>query len=283
VPKSKPFSRSLYIPLPKKTVKVKILNSEMYFEVTGKGQVIVLLHGFTEDRSIWKYFARELGKQNKVITIDLPGHGESGCLADAHTMPQMAQVVKGVLDNQGTTSAVVIGHSMGGYVALSFAKMFPEMVKGLGLFHSTAAADTDAAKKNRDIAIKAVKENHQGFLFNFIPGLFAQCNRERYFAEIEALVSKANQMDKRGIIAALAGMKERPDMLEFIGQTTYPVMFIAGKQDTRIQLDGVIGQIALPAESYSLVLDNVGHMGYIEAREETLSFVTFFAKQCFRK
>ena len=264
-------------------MKTKILNSEIFFEIAGNGQSIVLLHGFTEDSSIWEYFAKELSKQYNVVTIDLPGHGQSDCLGDIHTMSQMAQVVKEVLDNHEITSAVIVGHSMGGYVALSFAKMFPEMVKGLGLFHSTATADTDAAKKNRDIAIKAIKENHQGFLFNFIPDLFAPGNREKYSAEIDSLISKANQMDKRGIIAALAGMKERPDMLEFIGETTYPVMFIAGKEDTRIPLEGVAGQIALPSESYSLVLGNVGHMGYIEAKEETLSFVSYFAQSCFSK
>ncbi len=258
-------------------------NSRVYFEVSGTGQPIVLLHGFTESSAIWHFFEEALGQSHTVITIDLPGHGRSDCFSEVHSMEQMAEAVYQVFESHGIGSAVIIGHSMGGYVALSFAKRFPMRVSGLGLFHSTASADSDAARKGRDLAIKAVDQNHQGFLLNFIPELFAPSNREKYSREIASLIAKSNQMDKRGIIAALAGMKERPDMVGFLSEMACPVMFIAGKCDSRIPIEILTPQFSLPKASYTLVLDYVGHMGYIEAREETLEFVSFFVKACFKE
>ncbi len=257
-------------------------NSKIFCEVCGKGQPIVMLHGFTESSAIWQHFANSLSQSYTVVTIDLPGHGRSDCFGYVHSMEQMADLVNEVLLGMGIDSAVIIGHSMGGYVALAFAKMFPSKIKGLGLFHSTASADSEAARRNREIAIKAIRENHQGFLLNFVTDLFAPGNRAKYSGEINQLISTAIQMDKSGLIAALEGMKTRLDMVEFLSGITCPVMFIAGKGDTRIPIESLIHQFSQPKESYSLVLEDVGHMGYIEAREKTLDFVSFFVETCFK-
>ena len=113
----------------------------IFYTDTGKGQVVVLLHGFLEDASMWNALIPELSKKNRVVAIDLLGHGNTNSLGYVHTMEDMANTVKAVLSHLSLRKFIFIGHSMGGYVALAFAKLYPENIKGLCLLNSTYEAD----------------------------------------------------------------------------------------------------------------------------------------------
>ncbi len=229
---------------------------------------------------MWGDFVAGLQNRFRVITIDLPGHGESGSLGGTHTMEEMAGVVKAVLDHLSVSRCVLIGHSMGGYTALAFASAWPEMVAGLGLFHSTAVADNEEGKKTREKAIGVIRQDRQHFLFQFIPSLFAEGNRDNLRSVIDELTAAASGMSAEAIIAAQEGMKVRADHRDLLRHAPFPVLFIAGKQDVRIPIDGILPQVALPGRSYSLILDDVGHMGWAEAPEATLQMVQMFAGAC---
>jgi len=250
--------------------------TSLHYRIGGKGGTLLLLHGFTETQDIWNDFSSELSQEYRVVTVDLPGHGESGCIGEVHTMELMAECVKSVLDDAGITNCVMIGHSMGGYVTLSFAGKYPEMLKGLGLFHSSALADTDEAKVNRTKVIEFIRMNHTSFITTFIPDLFAPQNRECFKKEIEELVQAAKKMPPHSIIAAQEGMKDRTDRTDILKQATFPVLFIAGKLDSRIPFDKLMQQAALPDDAVILSMGDVAHMGYIESRDKTL-----FAVKCF--
>ncbi len=260
--------------------KISYNQSTVGFADRGHGNALVLLHGFIESRSIWDDFVDSLSKNHRVITIDLPGHGESDSLGHIHTMEEMAGVVKAVLNHLSVTRCVMIGHSMGGYTALAFAEAWPEMVVGLGLFHSTAAADTEEGRKTRDKAIGVIRQNRKDFLFQFIPSLFADVNRDNLRPVTDKLIAAASDMSAEAIIAAQEGMKVRADHRDLLRQAPFPVLFIVGKQDVRIPVDGILPQVALPRHSYSLILDDVGHMGWAEAPEVTLRVVKMFAEAC---
>ena len=139
-------------------------NTAISYSDTGKGTAVVLLHGFLENKKMWDDYIPVLSQKNRVITIDLLGHGDSECLGYIHSMEENAQVVRSVLTHLRIRKAVFIGHSMGGYVALAFADLYPNSIKGLVLLNSTAKADSAERKKNRDRAIVAVKQNY-GILF----------------------------------------------------------------------------------------------------------------------
>ena len=254
----------------------KIIN----FKSVGKGKTIILLHGFLESIKIWEEFSAKLSKDFNVVMIDLPGHGKTENFSEIHTMEFMADTVKAVIDYLKISKCVMIGHSMGGYATLAFAEKYPEYLKGFGLFHSQAEADSPKTKVNRDRTITIVKKDCSGFIRNFIPDLFAPDNIEIYKNEIDILKLNAVQTSKEGIIAALKGMKERTDKLEFLKATKLPALFIVGKKDKRIPGDKVLHQAALPYHSEILILGNVGHMGYIEAKEETLKAVECFVEKC---
>ena len=254
---------------------------EIHYTEKGRGDTIVLLHGFTEDLRIWKQFSARLSKNYRVICIDLPGHGRSDCLAETHTMELLAESVSAVLKHNQVKTCLMIGHSMGGYVSLAFASKYPRMLKGFGLFHSHCFADTPEDKKNRRRTIEVVKKDHFGFVSLFIPGLFPEDVQKKFSKEIEFLKWCAREIPREGIIAAQKGMLVRKDQTELLKTTKLPVLFILGLKDAKAPVAKLWDMISLPAISESLILRDCGHMGYIEAPEITLKALRNFARSVF--
>ena len=261
------------------TSNVTYKGKKISYRDKGRGPAIVLLHGFLENMSMWDYFSKKLSDEFRVITIDLPGFGGSECLHRVHLMEQIASAVNEVLKYLEVDKCLMIGHSMGGYVTLAFADKFPGKLQGFGLFHSHALADTPEAKVNRDRAIKVVQSDRGSFIFNFFPDLFAPENIESFGEEINKLYEDAMNTSPKAIIAALEGMKSRTDKRDVLINIKVPVLFILGKKDSRIPLEKTLAQASLVAVSEILVLDNTGHMGHLEARQETLEAVRGFAKK----
>ena len=168
---------------------------------------------------------------------------------------------------------------MGGYVSLAFAKLFSEKLNGLVLFHSQAAADTLENKRNRDRTVKLVEKNRTGFIKAFIPSLFAEAHVENYTYEIHKLQATAGETSSEGIIAALKGMRDRVDHSGTLKELQIPIYFIIGKQDSKIPLEIVMQQLALPCDSEALIMDQVGHMGFIEAKRRTLLALQHFVER----
>lgn len=236
----------------------------------GKGRAVVLLHGFLENSSMWKNLIPELSKNNRVISIDLLGHGETGCLGYIHTMEMMAEAVEAVLEKLEITKAIFIGHSMGGYVALAYADLFSNKVNGLCLMNSTAKADTVEKQLNRDRAIAAVKKNHRIFIGVSIPNLFRLKNRTIYANEIKALKEEALKMSVQGIIAALEGMKIRKNREAILHNNSYKLLMVIGEKDPVLNSAELIEQTK--GTAMEIVEFSDGHMSHIENCEE-LSYI----------
>jgi pimeloyl-ACP methyl ester carboxylesterase len=258
-----------------KTIHYK--NTKISFADQGKGTAVVLLHGFLENQSMWNAFISDLSLKNRVITIDLLGHGATDCLGYVHSMEDNTDVVMAVLQHLKIRKSVFIGHSMGGYVALAFAELYPENVKGIVLLNSTSRADSDERKKNRDRAIKAVKQNYSAFISMSIANLFSEKNREILLEEIENVKKEALKTPLQGIVASLEGMKIRKDREVILHFATYPILLILGKQDPVLNYDETISQIE--NTSVQLVSFNDGHMSSIENRKELLTVLLGFLKK----
>jgi len=257
----------------------KYKGESIFYTDQGTGPCIVLLHGFTETSKIWTRFARELSRSFRVVTIDLPGFGKSECVSDVHTMDLFADVVRFVLRKLGIKKCMMAGHSMGGFVTLAFAKKYTPMLKGLALFHSHPYADSDEIKRNRDRTVRVLRESHVNFITQFIPSLFAPASVPRFSKEIEGLMKEAAKSSPESLIASTEGMKLRADSSEFLKGTDLPVLFIVGMQDARAPLDRIGEMILLPKKSDSLVLKEIGHMGYLEAYPETIHAIRCFAQK----
>jgi len=259
--------------------KIEFEEHKINYSAKGEGKTIVLLHGFLETLEMWDGFVEGLSGDFRVICIDLPGHGKSPVYKGTLSMEIMAGWVKTVLDHLQVKSCIMIGHSMGGYVTLEFAKLYPEMLSAFGLFHSHASADTEEAKENRRRTINIVKLNKAGFINQFIPDLFAEENVEKFDAEITRLQEIASKTPAKGIIAALEAMRDRSGKIELLLNTAVPVLFIAGKEDLRIPVQNVMAQAILPQHAEVLILGKVGHMGFLEAKNKTLEMIRCFAKK----
>ena len=251
----------------------------------GKGRVIVLLHGFLESLEVWfgNGFANELAKKYRVIAIDLPGHGKSECLGYVQKMDRMADVVKDVMDELRLRRYVIAGHSMGGYVALAFAEKYVDNLSGLCLFNSTARADSEEKKLDRERAIRIVKRNPVKYTNQLVLNLFALANQRYFKKEINWMRRMASKTKKQGIVACLEGMKIRPSREIILKFAQYPVLIIAGKRDNVVPYESLVEQAALPSDCRLVSLERTGHMGFIEMKKETLRKLIAFTGHCYRK
>ena len=236
-----------------------------------------MLHGYLENKEMWSTFIPELSKKYRLITIDLLGHGQTDCLGYVHSMEDQADVVHAVLHNLKIRKVIFVGHSMGGYVALAFAELYPNYMKGLVLLNSTSKADSDERKKNRDRAIKAVKQNYETFVRMSIANLFSEDNRERLEDEIENVKLDALKTPLQGIVASLEGMKIRKDREILLHLATYPILLILGKKDGVLIYEDNLEQIA--GTKVQLITFEDGHMSHIENEKELLNVLLDFLKR----
>ena len=237
-------------------------NTTISYTDQGKGTAVVLLHGFLENKKMWDAFIPEWSKKFRVITIDLLGHGETECMGYVHSMENNADVVHEVLSELRLRKVILVGHSMGGYVALAFAELYPDAVKGLVLLNSTSRADSDERKTNRDRAIKAVKQSFQNFISLSISNLFSEDNRERLSEAINNVKQEALKTPLQGIVASLEGMKIRIDREVLLHLTPYPKLLVLGKKDPVLNFEETKEQIE--DTQVQLLSFPDGHMSHIE-------------------
>jgi pimeloyl-ACP methyl ester carboxylesterase len=258
-----------------KTITYK--NTKISFSDDGKGSAVVLLHGFLENKTMWDKYISALSKNHRVISIDLLGHGETECLGYVHTMEDQADMIFAVLISLRIRKIVFVGHSMGGYVALAFAELYPDYVKGLFLLNSSSRADSDERKINRDRAIKAVKQNHTNFVRISIINLFSEDNREILAKEIEKVKLQALKTPLQGIVASLEGMKIRKDREVLLHFAPYPIQLVLGKKDGVLIYDDTIDQIE--GTKVELTTFSDGHMSHIENEKELKIVLLKFLKK----
>lgn len=252
-------------------------NIPIYYSDQGKGKVVVLLHGFLETSSMWSDLVGEIETHHRIISIDLLGHGRTGCLGYIHTMEMMADAVVFVLDHLDIKTSVFIGHSMGGYVALALADAFPEKIHGLCLLNSTPFADSTERQINRDRAIKVVKKNHRNFIRMSIVNLFSPDNRAQFVGEIETIMLEAMEMPVQGIVAALEGMKIRKDRSDILNELEACKMIVLGCKDPVLEFDSLSEQLEeLELEVVELL---GGHMSHIEDKYELTYIIKRFIEK----
>lgn len=252
-------------------------NTKINYTDVGKGTAVVLLHGFLENLSMWNAYVDEFSKKNRVIAIDLLGHGATECLGYIHTMEDQADMVHAVLHELKIRKAIFIGHSMGGYVALAFAELYPENMKGLVLLNSTSRADSEERKTNRNRAIAAVKQNYTAFVRMSIGNLFSEDNRERLEEIIETVRQEALKTPLQGIVAALEGMKIRKDREVILHFAPYPMLLVLGKKDGVLNYEDSLEQIE--NTKVELVTFPDGHMSHIENEKELKTILFGFIKK----
>ncbi|RDK88216.1 alpha/beta fold hydrolase [Marinirhabdus gelatinilytica] len=253
-------------------------NSSIYYTAQGSGPTIVLLHGFLESSTMWEQIVPTLVSKRKIITIDFPGHGASDAIAEEHTMELFAEVVFTLLDHLQISTVTLIGHSMGGYVAMAMAEAHPERIEKLVLLNSTPAADSEERKLNRARALKLVPKAKEAFVSMAITNLFTEVSRQKLQPEIESLKTEALQMTAQGITAAIAGMKNRKDRTEVLKSFTSPKFMICGTEDPILTFQEC-KSIANTSDCRLFELES-GHMSHLEKFQEIVKILHFVENIC---
>ena len=254
----------------------------IHYKIYGDGIPVVLLHGFGEDSSIWNRQTAFLQNHCRLIVPDLPGTGNSLWSAPVNesSIDDLANAVYHLLATEQITSCYLLGHSMGGYITLAFAAQYASLLRGFGLIHSTAFADSEEKKKNRLRGI-ALMEQYGGhaFLKTTIPNLFGEALKKNEPNTIEQLIENAAAFETPSLQAYYFAMMNRPDRTHVLKGNPLPVLFVLGTEDVAAPLNDVLQQTHLPLISYIHILDGVGHMGMLESTERLNNLLISFIHQ----
>ena len=239
---------------------------------------MVLLHGFLENNAIWKDYSKSLSKRYLVICPDLPGHGKTSNFGYCHSMDFMAECVLAILKKHGIRKFHLIGHSMGGYVSMAIAEQYPDNIRGICLFHSTADNDSAAKKKDRRKVIQVVQKKKDFFINESIPNLF-NTSHKPYRRAISKIIRMADSMSVQGIIAALEGMRIRPNREIVMKFAPYPVHYLIGKEDSILPWKKLVKESQLNENASYTLLEDCGHMGFEEDKETCLNVLSDFLRR----
>ncbi len=232
---------------------------------------IVLLHGYLESMLIWEEFVPLLYKSARVITLDIPGHGISVVNGEVHTMEFLADTIAAGVQSLGVEKCAIVGHSMGGYVALSIAERHPELVENIILLSSTPDADSEEKKEKRLREIELVKAGKKEMIAKVAPSAgFAPQNRTKSAIKehIEDLKEQVYITEDEGIIALLNGMMQRKDQNEMLRNFKGEQSFIFGRNDEYIPVEKAEDIAKNNPQAKLYWLENSGHMGFLEESEE---------------
>jgi pimeloyl-ACP methyl ester carboxylesterase len=252
----------------------------IHYTDSGNGAIILLLHGYLESSEIWNGFAEKLSVSFRVIEVDLPGCGQSDVYGKTHSMEFMATVIKELMDFLTLKRVFMTGHSLGGYVTLAFLELFPDHLSGYSLFHSHPFADSPEALEKRKREIEIVKVGKKNLMYpDNVIKMFATLNLEKFSYALQRSKDIASRIPGEGIIAVLNGMMIRPSRLSLMEDGKIPCLWILGSMDNYIPCDFIQKQVNLPFNARVVVLENSGHMGFIEEEELSVKIISEFVKK----
>jgi pimeloyl-ACP methyl ester carboxylesterase len=237
---------------------------------------VVLIHGFAEDGFIWERQVQYLRRDHRLIIPDLPGSGNSPPLNPVNplnaetSMEELADAIKAILDAENIDQAVLVGHSMGGYISLAFAEKYEDRVAALGLFHSTAYPDSEEKKALRRKSVEFIRKNgSETFIRQSIPNLFAEGSKEKHPEWVEEVIERYCGFNPDSLIYYYNAMMQRPDRTATLQQFRRPVLFVIGEHDNTLPLTASLRQIHMPEISSIHILDQTGHMGMLEEADRS--------------
>lgn len=252
-------------------MNILINNFRMSYEDVGQGLPVVLIHGYPLSREIWKPQAEAISKHYRLITPDLRGHGNSEATPGPYTMDLLADDIAMLIDGLQIAEPIVLGGlSMGGYVAMAFARRHPERLAGLFLTATRADADTEAGKEGRRKTITTVQEacSVRPVIESMLPKLLAPgtyAKNPALVLEVEKIMEKTSLA---GVINAQLGMIERHDSYDTLRDLEIPGLMIFGDQDQIIPEEAAFRTGATFADAAIATIKNAGHLLNMEQPEE---------------
>lgn len=245
------------------------------YRIVGNGYPVVFLHGFLESNSMWKSLLPELEKI-RAICIELPGHGESPLLSTPLQLETITDSVKSTIKSLNIEQFSIVGHSLGGYVALHLAEDKNLNIDRLTLLHSHPWADPKNKKRDRDRVAKIVEYNELMFLNEAIPSLYYE--PQFFETKINQLIEEANEMSEQAIIQTLIAMRDREEKVKVLEDWKDKISIIQGEFDSLIDAQK-LEKLAEENRNEFNLIRSIGHMGHHENKIEVARLVNSFVSK----
>lgn len=253
----------------------------LHFFEKGQGHPLLFLHGFCESGEMWRNFAESLSTQYRVICPDLPGFGDSVLTHPIQSLEEVAEQLESWLQKLQIQKPIVLGHSLGGYLALALLERMGNRIRAIGLLHSTAFEDDLEKKEMRNRVLTFLKKHGAvKFVTSFVPQLFPEHRRIELAEAMEQAIEDGKRSSLEGLLAYTIAMRDRKDRMEVLRQFAGPKLLLAGTLDASVKIESSRAQQG--AYTHYTELEGVGHLGMVEEKEKTLAVVESFVKEVLR-
>lgn len=247
----------------------------LHFYEKGQGHPLLLLHGFCESGEMWRYFSDSLSPKYRVICPDLPGFGSSPLSKPIDSIEAVAEQLAEWMQEEQIQHPIVMGHSLGGYVALALLESMGDRIKAIGLLHSTAFGDDEEKKEMRNRTLAFLKKHSAvKFVTSFVPQLFPEHRRIELAEAMEQAIEDGKRSSLEGLLSYTVAMRDRKDRMEVLQHYLGPKLLLAGTLDGAVKIESSRAQ--QEAYTHYVELEGVGHIGMVEEKEKTLSVVQDF-------
>lgn len=239
----------------------------------GKGNPLMLVHGYPLDSSIWNNLKPLLENDFDLIVPDLRGFGQSTTISSGYTLPDMADDLAGLLDHLSIEKTILAGHSMGGYISLAFARKYPQRVSGLALIASQAGVDTPEGKERRYKTAAEVDEIGVGSVVDTMTPKLSDDTSVRMF--VQDLIGRQGG---QAMIGALKAMAEREDSMSILSEFDFPLVLIHGDSDQLIPIERAKAIVSVKPSAILFELKNAGHMPMMESPQQVADGLRHFVR-----
>ncbi len=252
---------------------------KLFYKEFGSGKPIIFIHGYPLDHTIWLPLVPGLEKNYRLILPDLRGHGQSPAPAGIYSMELLAADILALMDQLGLQKAVIAGHSVGGYIALHFARLYPDRLAGLALVASHCFSDPPERKQIRlETAKKVEMTGRIDFIVeSMLPSLTPDKKLQR---KLKPIIENAKP---NGVIGILRGMASRGDTCEVLLNLDVPALIIAGELDVHLSVDRAQQMADLMKKPWLEIIQGAGHMPMMEAPQKVSQVLITLLKKIDRK
>ena len=250
----------------------------LHFFEKGQGPALLFLHGFCESGEMWRHFADSLSTLYRVLCPDLPGFGSSPITKPITCLEEVAEQLEEWMDALQIQHPIVLGHSLGGYVALALLERMGDRIQAIGLLHSTAYTDDLEKKEMRNRTLTFLnKHGAAKFVSSFVPQLFTEHRRIELADAMAHAIEDGQRSSLEGLLTYTIAMRDRVDQLAVLQQFAGPKLLLAGTIDGAVKIESSRAQ--KDAFTHYIELEGVGHLGMVEEKEKTLAVVQDFVRE----
>jgi len=254
---------------------------QIFTKVEGEGRPVLLLHSYWGSHILFDHLASVLSAGLKVIRIDLPGHGKSGIPPLDYSFEKFAAILNELLNRLGVGEKVsIIGHSMGGYMAMAFAAKYPKRMTSLVLMHSpTKEADIKSIKLRGREGRLLQKGKKELLLQLTIPSNFAPENLDSMGNVLALMNQTSDQVTVDGALRSICAINQRKNYLGELQTAYFPILIVIGRSDNVYPAEEQLDDAQLISNAEVLMLDHSGHLGFLEEEELVVEKLSAFLEK----